>query len=69
LEVQHRGEGPEDYALPGVLQTVALGLVFVLPIEGLDLDVVLERIVEVLHALHIQLKVCSGGVRSERPMR
>ena len=60
LEVEDGREGEESDALLGVLQAIALSLVFVLAIEGLDLNVILEGLIQVLHALHIELEVLRG---------
>ena len=56
--MQDGREGLEDDALFGVLKAVALGLILVLAVEGLDLDIILERIVEVLNPLDVQLQIC-----------
>jgi hypothetical protein len=56
--VEDRRERLEDDTLLGVLQTQTLSLVLVLPIERLDRDVVSERVVQILHALDVELDVC-----------
>jgi hypothetical protein len=58
LKVQHGRERLEDDSLPRVLKSVALGVVLVLSVHRLDGDVVLKRVVEVFHALNVELDVC-----------
>lgn len=57
LEVQHRREALKDDALLRVLETVTLCLIPVLAVHRLYRDVVSERVVQVLHALDIELDV------------
>lgn len=57
LQVKHRRERLEDDALLGVLQTIALRLVLVLAVKCFHSYVVLERLIQVLHTLDIELNV------------
>jgi len=61
LKVQHWWERLEDDSLPRVLKSVALRLVLVLSVHRLDRDVILERVVEILHSLDVELDVCERG--------
>lgn len=57
LEMQHWRERLEDDTLLGVLESKALGVVSVLSIHRLDRHVVLERVVESLEVLDVELDV------------
>lgn len=69
LEVQHGRERLEDDSLPRVLESVALGVVLVLSVHCLDRDVVLKRVVKVLHSLDVELDVFEEEVEEEVRMR
>ena len=56
--MEYWGEGLEDDTLLRVLESIAFGHVLVITVESLNSHVILERLVEVLHALHVQLNVC-----------
>jgi hypothetical protein len=53
--VKYGRERLEDDALFGVLKPIALGLVLVFAVKRLDLNIVFERIVKVLHSLYVEL--------------
>ena len=59
LKVEYRREGLEDDTLLRFLQAVALSHVLVFTIQGLDSNIILEGLIEVLHTLHVQLNVLS----------
>ena len=58
LKMQHRREGLEYDTLPRVLQAITFRLVLIVALQRLDNHVILERLVQVRHALDIQLYVC-----------
>lgn len=61
--MQHWRERLKDDSLLGVLQSKALGVVAVLTIHRLDGHVVLERVVESLEVLDVELDVCGCAQR------
>lgn len=58
LQMQHRRKLLEDHTFLRILQPVSLRLVLVLSLQRLDLDVVLERFLEIAHALDRELNIC-----------
>lgn len=58
LQVKYWRERLEDDTLLGVLKSVSLRLIFVLAVEGFHRYIILERLVQVLHTLDVQLDVC-----------
>jgi hypothetical protein len=66
LEMENGRERLEDDALLRILQPETLGVVAVLAIESFDLDVVLERLLEVLEVLDVELNVCRLRVSVRR---
>ena len=52
-------EGLEDDALLRVLKTITLRLILVVTIESLYSHIVFERVVQVLHALDVELNICA----------
>lgn len=59
--MQHGRERLEDDTLLGVLQSVLLGTVLVLALHHLDRNVILERLLDVVEALDIELDVCEAA--------
>ncbi len=55
--MEHRWELFEDDTLLGVLQPVALCVVLVVAVEHLGLNIVAERVDEVVHAFDVELDV------------
>lgn len=55
--MKHRGERLEYDTLFGILESVAFRHVLVVTIQGLYSNIIFEGLVEVLHALHVQLNV------------
>lgn len=66
LEVEDRREGLEDDTLLGILQSISFRLILVLTVQSLDGNIIFERLVEVLHALDIQLDICDVALRIHR---
>lgn len=62
--MQYWWERLEDDTFLGVLQPVTLGVVLVLAIHHLDRHVLLERLLEVVEALDVELNVCEKSSRS-----
>lgn len=60
LKVKHGREGLEHETLLGVLKAITLSMVLVLALHHFNGDKVLERLVEILHPLDIQLDIYKG---------
>lgn len=65
LKMKHRRKGLEHETLLGVLKTITFGVVFVLAFHHFDSNKVLERFVEILHPLDVQLYICETGEREQ----
>ena len=55
--MQKLRKGIEDYTFSCILESKTFGKVLVLTVQGFDLDVILEAVVQVLVATHVQLNV------------
>ena len=58
LKMKHRRERLEHETFLGVLETITLGMVLVFAFHHFNGNKVLEGLVEILHALDIQLDIC-----------
>ena len=61
LQMKDRVEGLENNTLLRILQTIAFCHVFVVAIQSLYSNIVLERLIQVLHALDIKLDIYSAS--------
>lgn len=61
LKVKHGRKRLEHETLLGILKAITLGMILVLALHHLNGDKVLERLVEILHPLDIQLDIYKTG--------
>jgi hypothetical protein len=69
LKVKNRGERLEDYPLLCVLQTVPFCLILVLAIKSLNGNIILKRIIKILHSFDIELQICKFMYERQNQLR